>query len=537
MSGVDITVVIVNYNVRPFLDHCLQSVFRAMKNLQVQVIVVDNASADDSAEMVRTRYPQVTLIENIENVGFAKANNQAFKLADGEAVLILNPDSFVQEDTLELMLARLNKTDDVGAIGPKILLPDGRFEPRSMRGFPTPWAAFSYLSGLSTLFPKSSFFSRYLLTYLDRDREQDVDALSGSCMMVKRQLLDELGGFDGDYFMYGEDLDLCYRIKRKGYRIIYHPDTLIVHFKGESTRRSDIDHRFHFREAMRLFVAKNMRGNVSKIAAGIIGLGFWFQRIEVKIIAILAFVAMPVVDIALLNVYIFLGRWIRFSAPDYDSTIWLVNGIYSLFYIIGGLYFGIYRTKKFSGRLSLYTAMTAAFGAAAFTYFFQQWAFSRFVVLWFSALMMLSMPAWRILLRDIIRRKPSKKARSIIQRRALIIGTNDLGRRIGKQLGDDPASDTEPVGFIDLGEDCIGKIIEGIPVIGNVRELDRIIETENVHELIFSTEDIPYENIIELIQSLQNRRLNFKIAPTQKRHGQEELSLLHLQLSSVSKQQ
>ena len=179
MSRVDITVVIVNYNVRPFLDHCLQSVQRASVGLNVQVIVVDNASQDGSAVMIQERYPDVTLIANAENVGFARANNQAFERAEGDVVLILNPDSFVQEDTLQQLWSRLKTSQDVGAVGPKIILPDGCFEPRSMRGFPTPWAAFSYLSGLSAVFPKSPFFSRYLLTYLNQDSEHEVDALSG----------------------------------------------------------------------------------------------------------------------------------------------------------------------------------------------------------------------------------------------------------------------------------------------------------------------------------------------------------------------
>ncbi len=533
MPEIDVTVVVVNYNVRPFLDHCLQSVLRSAQNLEVQVIVVDNASEDGSAEMVRSRYPQVTLIENSENVGFARANNQAFELAQGEAVLILNPDSFVQEDTLSSLLVKLREGADIGAVGPKILLPDGRFEPRCMRGFPTPWVAFSYLTGLSALFPQSRFFSRYLLTYLDHEKEQEVDALSGCCMMVQRRLLDDLGGFDGDYFMYGEDLDLCYHIKGKGYRILYFPGTRIVHFKGESTRRSTIDHRFHFQKAMRLFVKKNLSGNVSFLARGIVMFGFWFQTLERKLYHLLSYAAMPLVDIALLNIFIYLGRWIRFDTPGYDPTIWLVNTIYSLFYISSGFYFGSYGAKKFSGRMALFSALAAAFIAAAFTYFFRQWAFSRFVVLWFTALMILAMPGWRILFRNLIRKKSSKTARRIIHRRALIVGADELGQRIGHHLSTDQDSEIDPVGFIAFQEEKIGSIIAGIPVLGSVDEINRIIDTEGIHELIFSTETTSYERIIELVQSLQNRRLNFRIVPTGDQKDPGDFTLLHLELSSL----
>jgi hypothetical protein len=535
MPRVDITVVIVNYNVRPFLDHCLQSVLRASAGIDVKVIVVDNASEDGSVEMVKQRYPQVTLISNTENLGFARANNQAFQQAEGEFVLIINPDAFVQQDTLKTLQSRLTSLGDVGAVGPKIILPDGRFEPRSMRGFPTPWAAFSYLSGFSALFPRSRLFSRYLLTYLDPDREQEVDALSGCCMMVRRSLLTDLNGFDGDYFMYGEDLDLCYRIKQLGYRILYDPTTCIVHFKGESTRRSTIDHQFHFQKAMRLFVEKNLAKNVSSLARGIITLGFWFQSAEKRLIALFRLISVPLIDILLLNLFIYTGRWIRFGLPGYEPAVWVVNTIYSLFYLVSGLYFGIYATKKFSGRVSLYSGLLAAVLAAAFTYFFRQWAFSRFVVLWFSAWMLLAIPGWRILFRDFMRRKPSRAARSLIKRKTLIVGTDDLGRRIGHQLVNSPTSELEPVGFIDFSEDGAGQIIAGIPVLGSTAELDRIIGTEGAQEVIFSTAEVPYERIIEIIQSLQHRRLNFKVIPTQDHHGNEEITFLRMELSSISR--
>lgn len=279
----DLTVVVVSYNVRPFLDHCLQSVYRAAGDLSLQVIVVDNASQDGSADMTARRYPGALLIRNRENLGFGRANNQAFVQAAGEAVLILNPDAFVQEDTLRVLLNRLRQSPYLGAVGPMILLPDGRFEPRSMRGFPTPWPAFTYFSGLAALFPASPRFSRYLLTYLDPTREHEVDALTGCCMMVRRGLLEKLGGFDSDYFMYGEDLDLCWRIHKAGYRILYSPEARILHFKGESTRRCLKDAGRHHQQAMRLFVDKNLAGSLSRPIRTAISLGFRFRAAQRRI--------------------------------------------------------------------------------------------------------------------------------------------------------------------------------------------------------------------------------------------------------------
>ncbi|TKJ38390.1 hypothetical protein CEE37_12790 [candidate division LCP-89 bacterium B3_LCP] len=533
MDRVDITVVIVNFNVRPFLDQCLQSIQKACGGLTVEIIVVDNASGDDSVEFVKGHYPDVILIENGENVGFAKANNQAFNIANGEAVLILNPDSFVQEDTLQILFDSLKSSKFIGAVGPKIIMPDGRFEPRSMRGFPTPWAAFSYLSGLASLFPRSPVFSRYLLTHRDPDREHEVDALSGSCMMVRRTLLEELDGFDGDYFMYGEDLDLCYRIRKKGYRVLYNPQTQIVHFKGESTRRSNIDKGYYFHQAMRLFVEKNLAGSVSHFARGLITLGFFFQDVEKKLAKLFQNIAVPCVDLLLLNIFALTGYWIRFGNPVFDPVIWLVISIFSVFYLASGFYFGIYGARKFSGRKALYSAVVSAIVASTFTYFFRQWAFSRFVVLWFGILMMLSMPGWRILFRNFVRKKSKSAVRSFIKRKTLIVGTDKLGRRIGDQLSCNPKSELEPVGYVDFSEDGAGKIISGIPVIGHVGELDRLIGLEGIQEVVFSTAEVPYERIIRLIQSLNNQKLNFKIIPSQNGDERDEITFLRLEFASI----
>ena len=237
----------------------------------------------------------------------------------------------------------------------------------------------------------------------------------------------------------------------------------------------------------------------------------------------------------LLNFFIFTGRWIRFATPAYDLTVWLVNGIYSLFYIVSGLYFGVYGNKKFSGRYSLYAALTAAVFASAFTYFFRQWAFSRFVVLWFSAFMLLVMPGWRIFFRNAMRKKATRKARSWIRRKTLIVGTDQLGRRIGQQLVSDQTSEMEPVGFLDFNEEGAGEVINGVPVLGSASELDRIISTEGVQEVIFSTAQVPYEHIIELIQSLQHRRLNFKVIPALDHAGDEEITFLRMELSSIGR--
>ena len=212
----------MNYNVRDLLENTLHSVIDSLRHIEGEIFVVDNASDDGSVEMLRARFPMITVIANNENLGFAKANNQALQRSRGKYFLILNPDTLLQEDTITTMLRFLDENPDVGIAGSKIIQPDGTIEPACRRSFPSPWVSFTKLAGLSNLFPKSRFFGKYNLTYLSDDETYEVDAISGCFMMIRRDVYDEIGGFDESYFMYGEDLDLCYRTQKAGWKIYYH---------------------------------------------------------------------------------------------------------------------------------------------------------------------------------------------------------------------------------------------------------------------------------------------------------------------------
>ncbi|HEY4611363.1 MAG TPA: glycosyltransferase family 2 protein, partial [Bacteroidota bacterium] len=261
-TTLQLSVIIVNYNVREFLDHSLTSIRKAMKGIRGEILVVDNASDDGSVQMVQRRYPDVALIANKINLGFAKANNLALEKARGNYLLLINPDTVVQEDTFRAMIQFFEDHPDAGLAGCKILNPDGTFQLACRRSFPTPWVAFTKIVGLSSLFPKTKLFGRYNLTYLDPDTIYEVDALSGSFMMLRRDVYERVGGLDEDFFMYGEDLDWCYRVQQAGWKIFYVPTTRIIHYKGESTKRSSIDEIKTFYEAMYLFVQKHFRSSV-----------------------------------------------------------------------------------------------------------------------------------------------------------------------------------------------------------------------------------------------------------------------------------
>ncbi len=251
-----LSVVIVNYNVKYYLEQCLESVRRASQGLQVEVFVVDNLSTDGSVPYLRERFPEVTFIENNENVGFARANNQAIRQSRGEYVLLLNPDTILCEDTLRHFVDFMDAHPEAGAAGAYMLHADGTFAPESRRGLPTPFVAFCKMSGLTRLFPKSRLFGRYYMGYLDVNEVNRIEAISGACMMLRREALDRVGLLDEDFFMYGEDIDLSYRILQGGYHNYFLP-VRMLHYKGESTVKNSYRYVYTFYQAMRLFFRKH----------------------------------------------------------------------------------------------------------------------------------------------------------------------------------------------------------------------------------------------------------------------------------------
>ena len=254
----DLSIIIVNYNVKEFLQNLLYSISKASSNTTMEIIIVDNASDDGSVELIREKFPSVQIISNEKNQGFGKANNQALQIAKGKHILLINPDTIVSEDTFDMLIDFFEKNPEAGLAGCKILNPDGSLQLACRRSFPGPWTSFCKVTGLSNLFPKSKIFARYNLTYLSEDETYEVDAISGSFMMMRKEVYDTVGGFDEEFFMYGEDLDLCYRIQKAGYKVFYFHNTQIIHYKGESTKRSSFDETNLFYNAMHLFVKKHL---------------------------------------------------------------------------------------------------------------------------------------------------------------------------------------------------------------------------------------------------------------------------------------
>jgi len=251
-----LSVIIVNYNVKYYLEQCLEAVRRASQGLQIEVVVVDNLSTDGSIPYLRERFPEVTFIENKENVGFARANNQAIRMSAGKYVLLLNPDTIVAEHTLSDFIRFMDSHPEAGGAGAYMLRTDGTFAPESRRGLPTPFVAFCKMSGLAALLPQSRVFGRYYMRYLNENEVNEIEIISGACMLLRREALDKVGLLDEDFFMYGEDIDLSYRILKGGYKNYFLP-TRMLHYKGESTEKSSFRYTYTFYQAMRLFFRKH----------------------------------------------------------------------------------------------------------------------------------------------------------------------------------------------------------------------------------------------------------------------------------------
>jgi GT2 family glycosyltransferase len=273
-----LSIIILNYNVRYFLELCVLSVQKALENVDGEIIVVDNNSQDNSCEMMKQRFPSVKLIENKENSGFPKGNNIGVAAAKGEYICILNPDTVVAEDTFRKVLAFAKKQKELGIVGVKLIDGTGNFLPESKRGIPTPFVAFTKITGLYKIFPKT--FGEYYAQHLSENETGKVDILVGAFMLMKRDLYNEIGGFDENCFMYSDDIDLSYMALKKGKSNYYFHETSVIHYKGESTVK-DETYMKRFQEAMNFFYKKHFR--VSNLFSVFMKMGIVFFSMVKKV--------------------------------------------------------------------------------------------------------------------------------------------------------------------------------------------------------------------------------------------------------------
>ncbi|MBU3111019.1 glycosyltransferase family 2 protein [Clostridium lacusfryxellense] len=256
----DLSIVIVSYNTVDLLRDCLTSVIKNTENIEYEIWVVDNQSKDKSAEMVENEFPKVRLIRNSINGGFSQANNLAIRQCkESKYVLILNPDTIVPEGTLEQCVYFMEKNKEIGCLGCKVVKIDGTLDKACKRGFPSPWNSFCYLTKLDKLFPNNKKFGGYNATFIHEDEESEVDALVGAFMMLPKETIEKVGLLDETFFMYGEDIDWCYRVKQAGWKNYYYPKVSIVHYKGESSKKQSTKMIGVFHKAMFIFYNKHYK--------------------------------------------------------------------------------------------------------------------------------------------------------------------------------------------------------------------------------------------------------------------------------------
>jgi O-antigen biosynthesis protein len=511
---VDLSVVIVNYNVRQFLENALTSIRRAMDGLEGEIFVVDNASDDGSVEMVRGAFPDVCLIENKKNVGFARANNQALARTRGRLLLLINPDTVVQEDTFRVMLKFFDEHPDAGLAGCKILNPDGSIQLPCRRSFPTPWVSFTKVFGLAALFPRSRFFGRYNLTYLSPDENYPVDAVSGSFMMLRREVYEAIGGLDEEFFMYGEDLDWCYRVQQSGKKVYYVHNTKIIHFKGESTRRSEIDELKVFYGAMQVFVEKHF--GRSSIVKFLLNAGILLRQSVAWVGRMLPSLLLAAIDFLLVDCALLLSSYLHFGdfylfPRNANGVVWVYPALIVILAISAS---GGYGAQRYSVRRASVAVIAGYIGISAAVYFAKSLAYSRAVVLISGLLSFVLIPGWRLVIRagwrHMVHRGPRK---SLFGSRTLIVGTGPSAQEVLRKLRARVDDGYDVRGFIGLHNKEVGEKIAGLEVLGSVESAGKVIDEQRASEVIFSTDGLSYTDILSIMARSRSRSVNFRLVP------------------------
>lgn len=483
MNNIDLSIIIVNFNVKEFLQNLLNSIQRSSYKVTREIIVIDNASDDGSVEILKDKYPYVHLIANKKNLGFGAANNLGLKIATGKYILLINPDTIVQEDTFEKLISFFEKTPEAGLAGCKVLNSDGTLQLACRRSFPGPWTSFCKVTGLSSLFPNSRLFAKYNLTYLDENKTYEVDAISGAFMMMKKDVYEKVGGFDPQFFMYGEDLDLCYRIQKAGFKVYYVHNTQIIHYKGESTKRSSMDETKVFYDAMHLFVKKHFS---SSFLVEII------LQFAIALRKTLAFVNVHrLIFIAVIMDFLFFNLSLLFAAKFYHSEHWkgfpdyseyIVYSIPAFIQVLIGFVTRSYKRDSLSVLRMFYSIFIGFFVLSSVTYFFKQYAYSRAVLIITYLILFIAFPLWRMLFKLLFKLGRTENFHKF---KTLIVGTDRDSVELAKRVKSKSTAVHTISGLIGITRKRIGEKIEDFEVIGSLDNIKKIIKEEKVNEVIF----------------------------------------------------
>jgi O-antigen biosynthesis protein len=474
---------------------------------------VDNNSVDGSVALIREKFPLVKLIQNTRNTGFSVANNQAIRVSEGRYVLLLNPDTVVQEDTFSKMLAFMDAYPDAGAAGIKMLDGKGNFLPESKRGLPTPAVAFYKIFGLARLFPMSKKFGQYHLTYLDKDKNHQVDVLSGAFMMIRREALDKAGLLDEDFFMYGEDIDLSYRITKAGYHNYYFAGSSIIHYKGESTKKSSVNYVVVFYKAMAIFARKHFSGGNAALFNFLIFLAIYLRAGAAILARFFSRLFFPAIDFCLILAGLYFCKTVyelRFKLyPNFYSRE-ILDFFFPLYTLIWMTF--VYFSGGYDRPLSLRRVVRGVLAGSAFILIVysllpEYYRFSRALIL-IGSIYTLCVYLLTRLAYHAAGIRQFRLGGLNASARIGIIGSDSEYARVGALLKNTEVK-AEFIGHIssDPGGEGNGSYI------GQLHQVDEAIDVYQLNEIIFCAKDISSAEIITRMMNLVTKGVEFKIAP------------------------
>jgi GT2 family glycosyltransferase len=505
-----LSVVIVNYNVKHFLEQCLISVYKALKDIDAEVFVVDNASADGSCQMVRQRFPEVKLIENTVNYGFSYANNQAIRMAKGEFVLLLNPDTVVEEDTFSKCIAFMQSHPEAGSISVKMIDGKGKFLPESKRAMPSPMVSFYKIFGLSRLFPKSRIFARYHLGHLDPNQTHEIEILPGAFMFMRKEALGRVGLLDEDFFMYGEDIDLSFRIVKGGYKNYYFPETTIIHYKGESTKKGSINYVLVFYKAMMIFARKHFSRKNAWFYIALIYLAIYF-RAGLSIIKRFVYrVIHPLLDglIMVAGFAVVLPLWdkIKFHGEwGYNQDlVYIMSAFYIVVWLISSWLSGAYDKpqKLFAAARGIGIGTLAIL--AIYALLPNSLRYSRAVILLvtFWSALIVQLAHWAI---GYYRKDVFPAFRKL--KRVAIVGEVDEIQRV-RDILNDAKVEFNIIGFVSPSN-----VFTSDKQTVTFNQLDEFVRVNSIDEVIFCSGNLSSQEIIKTMLTLVPLGIDYKIAP------------------------
>ena len=507
-----LSVIIVNYNVRYFLEQALLSVRKAASGIDHEVWVVDNNSVDGSVEMLESKFPEVKIIINTTNTGFSRANNQAILQSKGEYVLLLNPDTVVGEDTFLKCIQKMDEDQEIGAIGVRMIDGGGNYLPESKRGFPSPMTAFFKTTGLYRLFPKSGYFNKYYHGDLNPGDNHYIEILSGAFMFIRRDALDKAGLLDEDFFMYGEDIDLSYRILKAGYKNYYLADTTIIHYKGESTKKGTLNYIKTFYQAMIIFANKHFKGSSASVYIAFIRMAVFLRGFLALLSGFVSKYRYLIMDSFLLFVSLMVCKefWsvYRYDNPDYFPhhftyinvpiyvSIWVIAIYFNKGYERPDVYFRLFRG------LALGTVVIAAI----YGFLDLEYRNSRAVIILALLVGVALLSIYRVLAVSL--RLKRFAVHFPVHASILVVGNQEESNRL-KKLMSNGLQQKSFVGYV-----APVKTIDDNDCLGEITNLPLIATMYRINEIIFCAKDIHTTDMMNWMSAI-GPSVTYKILPTE----------------------